>query len=187
MLIAPLAALIITPAVTSLMGGFEDTRWVGKNVSALTAFGLLGTICFPFGAFFYARMRWRQALARNSQAWPTAPGVIQSSKVERRLTKAGTLYRLDVRYAYEFGGRTYQSEALAFAPRWFSDEARVEQLAQKYPADAVVDVHVDPSAPDYAVLETSEDLARQADWRIGVSLTAPLIAMVVVALRNLPG
>jgi hypothetical protein len=96
------------------------------------------------------------------------------------------LYSLAVRYGYQFGGRNYEGETLAFAPRWFSDEARVEQLALKYPANAAVEVRVDPAAPENAVLETSEDLAHQADWRIWLCLTAPLIAFVVVGLRNGP-
>ena len=187
MVVAPLAIVIIMPTAAFLMGAFENFQWVGKNVTALEAFGILGTMCFPFCAFFFARMKWDQVQARDSKASPTAAGVIHSSRVERRLTKSGMHYCLDVRYAYQFGGRTYQGETLAFAPRWFSDEARVEQLALKYRANAAVDVHVDPSAPDNAVLDTSEDLARQADWRIWVSLSAPLIAALVVGLRNLPG
>ena len=187
MVIAPLAAVIITPTAVSLMGGFQESQWVGQNVSALTALGILGTMCFPPAAFFFAKRKWDEAWARYSQSWPTTPGVIQSSQVEKRLTKNGMLYSLAVRYAYQFGGRHYEGETLAFAPRWFSDEDRVEQLAQKYQANAAVEVRVDPEAPDNAVLETSEDLAHQADWRIWLCLTAPPIAMVIVGLRNLPG
>jgi hypothetical protein len=47
MVVAPLAALVITPTAVSLMGGFKESQWVGENVSALTALGILGTMCFP--------------------------------------------------------------------------------------------------------------------------------------------
>lgn len=185
MVAAPLAVVVVTPVAATWVGAFENFRWTGRDASALAALGILGTICFPFAAHFFARMQWHQAAARVSRAWPTVVGVIQSSRVERRRARSLMQHCLEVRYAYEVGGRTYVGDALAFAPRWFADGALVERLARKYPAQAAVQVHVDPSAPDNAVLETSEDFARQADWRIWINLGAPFVGALIAGMRSL--
>ena len=185
MVVAPLAALVVTPVAATWMGAFEDFRWSGRDASALAVLGIMGTICFPFAAHFFARIKWHQAMARDSQAWPTVAGVIQASRVERRRTRSLMQHCLEVHYAYEVGGRTYENSVLAFAPRWFADEAQVQRLARKYPAMGAVQVHVDPSAPDNAVLETSEDFARQADWRIWINLGAPFVGALIAGLRSL--
>lgn len=185
MVLMPLAAAIVTPAAAVWLGAFETFRWTGRDASALATLGIMGTVCFPFAVHFFARMRRDQALARESQAWPTVAGVVQSSQVERQRTRSLMQHCLKVRYAYEVCGRTYEGDTLAFGPRWFVDETKVEQLARKYPARAAVRVHVDPSAPDNAVLETSEDLARQADWRIWINLGAPFVGALIASLRSL--
>lgn len=185
MIALPMAACVITPVAALLVGAFDNFQWSGRTVSSLGAFALMGMICFPVAAYFIARRAWEKVQARDSQAWPAVPGVVQWSKVERKRMRSSVLHSLAVRYRYDVGGRTYEGESLAFAPRWFADGAKVEQLARKYPAGANVMVHVDPAAPDNAVLETSEDLAFQADWRIWISLGAPFIAALIAGLRSL--
>lgn len=183
---APLAALVVTPVVASMMGGFHEAL-IGEQVSAATTFGILGTMCFPVGAYFFARMKLDEALAADSRSWPAVPGVVLSSKVERRVTEDDTLHSLTVSYSYKVGERTYRGDVLAFAPEWIPDEARIRELARKYPASATVEVHVDPNDPEIAVLETTGELAQQNGWRVWLCIGTPLAATLFIGLVNLAG
>jgi len=185
MMALPPAVAILTSAAAALVGAFDNFQWTGQTISAPGVLGLMGTICFPVAAYLFARRKWEQALARDSQAWPTVPGVVQWSQIERKHMRSVVLHSLAVRYRYEVGDRTYEGETLAFAPRWFPDEAKVKRLAGQYATGAKVVVRVDPAAPHNAVLETSEDLARQAAWRIWISLVAPFVAALIASLRSL--
>lgn len=185
-LAAPLAALVATPVVASLMGGFHEAL-IGEAVSAATTFGILGTMCFPIGAYFFVRMKLDQALATESRSWPTVPGVVLSSRVDQRVTEDDTLHSLVVSYSYKVGGQSYQGDVLAFAPQWMPDKAEIEALARKYPANAPVEVHVDPNDPEIAVLETNGELARQNDWRVWLCVGTPLAATLFIAVVNTLG
>ena len=185
-LAAPLAALVATPVAASLMGGFHEAL-VGEAVSAATTFGILGTMCFPLGAYFFARIKLDGARATSSQSWPTVPGVVLSSRVERRDTEDDTLHSLVVSYSYKVGERTYLGDVVAFAPEWIPDKAEIEALARKYPAKAAVPVHVDPNDPEMAVLETTGELARQNGWRVWLCVGTPLAATLFIAVVNTLG
>ena len=180
----PLAALVATPVAASLMGGFTEAL-VGHDVSAATAFGILGTMCLPVGAFFFARMKLDTALALESRSWPTVPGTILSSRTEQRLTEDGTLHSLVLSYTYQAGGRTYRGDLLGFGPDWVPDKELVEELARKYPVGATVAVHVDPDDDEMAVLETTGELADQNGWRVWLCVSVPVLVTAVVAVRNM--
>src|SRR5882672_10280526 len=84
MILGPLVMLVLPLAVVWPLGGFEDFQWIDRPVTFVQSLAILGTMCFPFGAFFYARSRWNQARAHASRAWPTVRGMVQASKIERR-------------------------------------------------------------------------------------------------------
>ena len=183
--IAPFVGAAIPFFATLLLGGFDDFQLVGREPSALTAFGLLGTICFPLAAYFLADRQYKEAMNALARSWPTASGVIRSSSVERRMTGwAAAVWALDVQVAYTVEGRTYTSETLGFAPRFVGNKDLVFRLAEKYPKDAVVTVHYDPASPDMAVLETSDELARSNSWRFWSVFAAPFLVALVVAIRH---
>lgn len=183
---APLVAVVATPVAALLMGGFKEAL-VGEAVSAATTFGILGTMCFPIGAYFFARMRLDEALSTASRSWPTVPGVVLTSRMEQRLTRDGMLHALEVTYSYRVGDRGYLGEGVAFGPHWIPDRSKVEELARKYPAKAAISVHVDPDDPEISVLETDAELAGQNMWRVWICVGVPLVATAFIALRNVLG
>jgi hypothetical protein len=170
---------------TLLLGGFDDFQLVGRDVSALTAFGILGTMCFPFAAHHVADRKHKEAMNALARSWPTAAGVIRSSAVERRMTGwASALWALDVRYDYTVDGRTHSATRLGFAARFVADKELVFRLGEKYPAGAEVTVRYEAGSPEVAVLETDDGLARGNGWRFWLTFGTPFLAALMVAVRQ---
>jgi hypothetical protein len=184
MTVSPCIAFVLPLAAVWLAGGFVDFQWIDYPVTFFQSFAILGAMMFPFAVFYSARSRWNQARARASEAWPTVPGVVETSKVEQRLTKSGIFYKLALSYRYDVDGNGYEGDTAQFGPRRVTAQELIEELAQKYPAGQKVTVHYDPDDPATAVLETSDEMARQNQWQIWFFLAAPLGISIVVAIKN---
>jgi hypothetical protein len=185
MLAGPPLAFVAPLVLMWLLGGFTDFQMVGKPVNFIQAFGILGAICFPFGVYFLARSQMNAVRAGVSQSWPSVPGIVQSSKIEKRLNGVPMMiYRLALTYRYDVDGRPYHGDTVQFGPRWAASRRLIEKLAEKYPGGAAVTVHYDPKDPNVAVLETSDAMAGQDWWRIVALLAAPLLISVFVAIKN---
>ena len=184
MTVGPPAACVLPLAVSWLFGGFVDFQWINQPVTLLQSFAILGAMCFPFAAFFAARNQWNVSRARASVTWPTAPGMVETSKIERRLTKNGTLYRLALTYGYRVDGNSYEGDTVEFGPPRVRAEELIEGLAKKYPAGAKVAVHYDPDDPATSVLETSDEMAWQDQWRIWLLVAAPFLISIFVSIKN---
>ena len=183
-LIAPLLGAALPFFGVLLLGGFDDFQLVGQEASALAAFGLLGTMCFPVAAYHVAERKFREAMNAAARSWPTAPAIIRSSAVERRRSAWSFLWALDVEYVYTVGRRTHTARTLGFAPRFIANEDLILRLSEKYPPEAAVTVHYDATSPDIAVLETSDELARGNEWRFWVSFTVPFLVSLFMAVRH---
>lgn len=180
--LGPALALVGIPVIVRLLGGFENFQMVDKPVTALEAFGILGTMFCPVMAWFYAQMRLEQCQARLAQSWPVAPGKIRTWKmIERRDFRGKLRYRVTVAYDYSVGGLTRRGDTLAFGPPYTTDARVADELTSKYAEDATVEVHYDPAAPSIAVLDCSEDYARERRailWYFGLMLVAlPLLVL----------
>jgi hypothetical protein len=185
-ILGPLAALALPLLAGWLLGAFADFEFMSSRaVTPLQAFTMLGAMLFPCAAFVYAQGEWNRAQAHASRGWPTVPGLVQESRVDSKGTQYGRLYRLVLSYHYDLGHReAYDGDMAAFGPSWVKDREAIEALAQKYPVGAKVTVHYDPDDPKTAVLELSETMARQNDWRVWLFVTFPFALTVVVAIVN---
>ena len=182
---APLLGAALPFFGVLLLGGFADFEMVGKEPSALQTFGLMGTMLFPIAAYKAAQRRYREALNEAARAWPTAPGTIRASSVERRMKGwASAVWALDVEYSYTVNGHSHSSTALGFASRAIADKDLIFSLAEKYPANAAVTVHYDPRSPDVAVLETTDTLAYGNDREIWWPLAIPFLLALFMAVRH---
>jgi uncharacterized membrane protein YqaE (UPF0057 family) len=184
MTVSPAIAFVLPLAAVWLLGGFVDFQWIDYPVTFFQSFAILGAMMFPFAAFYYARGRWNQARALASEAWPTVPGVIETSNVEQRLTRSGIFYKLALSYRYEVDGNGYDGDTAEFGPPRVTAQDLIEELAQKYPAGAKVTVHYDPDDPASSVLETSDEMARQNQWQIWLFAAVPIGLSIVVAIKN---
>jgi hypothetical protein len=185
-LVGPLAGFAFAWSVAALFGGYEDFQLVDKTPTVAQAFGILGMICFPVGAFFYARRKRNEVLADLSRSWPTVPGTVEACDVETRETRYNTLYAVTARYVYEVAGRSYVGEGIGFRTPLISDKALADRMASKYAPGTKVTVHYDPADPENAVLETSGELGRAAgDWRVAICVGAPFGGALGLVLHEL--
>jgi hypothetical protein len=181
----PILACVLPLAIGWLLGAFVDFQWVDKPVNFLQGITILGTMMFPFAAYYAARRRWNEARARASVAWPTVPGKVEQSKIETRQTaRSGTFYRLALIYRYDVGGRDYEGDTVEFGPPRVTNQDLIERLAAKYPVGAPVTVHYDPDAPGDSVLETSDEMARQNMWQVWFFLGMPIVVSILSSIVN---
>lgn len=182
--VGPVVAAVTPPVVVALLGGFDGFHFIGQQVSPAQTMGILGAMLFPFVAYQLLRLKAEEALACVARSWRTARGTVQSVELQARwIWSAGRMYSLRIRYAYEVDGIAYQGDRLAFAPRLLHDWEAVNALYRKYPVQAVVSVHYDPTVPEDAVLETTGAFARHRLRLIWLPLLAPFVVAALIALR----
>lgn len=114
---------------------------------------LLGALALLIGgACLYWALDTR-ATIRASAGWPTASGVVVSSRVKPDSTRIrgggyNRRYDADVRYAYEVAGRRYESSTFVFGtPRSFPDSGAALAEVGAYPPGRTVRVYHDPRDP----------------------------------------
>jgi hypothetical protein len=180
----PVLAGVAMLATGWLLGAFVNFQWVDQPVNFVQGLTILGTICFPFAAFFAARRRWFEAQARASVAWPSVPGKVEQSRIETRQSATGTLYRLALIYRYEVEGQEYEGDTVQFGPRRVTDQDFIKGLAAKYPSGAPATVHYHPDAPGDAVLETSDEMAGKNAWQVWALLGVPILISIIAAVVN---
>ena len=92
--------------------------------------------------------------ARESAAWPTAPGVIQQSSVEyHRGNKGGGTYHAEVMYNFTVGGTTFSGNRVAFGDYDSSNPSHARGIVNRYPQGKAVTVFYSKDKPDVCVLE----------------------------------
>ena len=114
--------------MASIVKSRSEVTFVLVFFTALAIAGILA------GSFFVRDF----ARARASAAWPTADAVVLSQIDESRK---------DIRYAYSFEGRTYQSTR----DRVFIARVMKPSTLDYAPGEAVT-TYVDPKNPSYSVL-----------------------------------
>lgn len=80
---------------------------------------------------------------------------VTSSTVASNHDGDGTTYKPAVSYEYDWGGRTYVSDRVAYGVMGTSDGDYAEAMVAAYPAGAKVEALVDPNEPSEAVLDVS--------------------------------
>lgn len=119
----------------------------------------LTSICFAIFIFIgvvVAGFGVRAILqARESSRWPSVPGIIQSSSVERSSgTKGGTTYKPKIKYTYSVAGTEYTGNLIAFGLANVSAGGKfAEEYIQKYPKGKNVQVFYSPTDCKTSVLE----------------------------------
>jgi hypothetical protein len=121
-------------------------RWSAWLVCALGAFLVVA-----------GYQLWRAG--RESRSYTRARARILRAQVEEiphPSEEGGTKYRPVVRYAFEVGGRTYESDRVAIgapAAPDAADAGDARRLVERFAAGAEVDVWFDPRDPRRSVLE----------------------------------
>jgi hypothetical protein len=124
-----------------------------------------GVIFFSLCSLWTLFMIWdNRRQAGRAKGWPTAEGVIVSSKAGVFTASSGgptrgtrvKLYEPVIEYSYQVNGREYHSTQVSFGARVSTQsQEAAEQRAARYPQGSKVVVHYDPQHASIAVLETS--------------------------------
>jgi len=160
--------------VGAAMGSGMARRSTGTRIY-MTLVGLL--LATSGGIFSW--LMWRSfSRARQIDDWPRVPCAVIESSVESRRDdpewpdSMPQEYRFRVRYAYDWEGRSFESDRYRLrGASWSSGEEQARALVGRYPAGSVAECSVNPGSPEIAVLEGESKAP-------GYSLWFPLIFVV---------
>lgn len=125
----------------------------------LAFFGMGLLFCVFIGREFY--------VGAKTYTWPTVECVILESRVQED-DKAERPYRFQVRYEYQWQGRTYGSDKWSKNGGAYSDYGDAQQLVARYPLDTKAGCFVNPTNPSEALLK------RPSLW-MGFMILLPLV------------
>lgn len=127
------------------------------NNACLFGFFLVAVI----GVWLTLSMMSAWYLSLASLHWPTANGHVITSGVDSGTTTLGDWWAPSVKYKYQVGAKSFQSDMIRFYIPLLRDSAAAEAIRSPYPAGKLVSVYYDPDHPNRSVLEPG---FRQAIW-----------------------
>ena len=157
-------------------------RVVGSAAVAIGVFTAYGTV----------RMRLK---AGQSHTWPTVMGTIVSSELESDVNrhpghKPIETYSAAIRYAYEVGGKAYESDQIQLGGTSETSQPKeFERMVARYPEGKRVKVFYDPADPATATLEPGElgGIFNMAMVAGGFILVGGVIVALTIWGKNLAG
>lgn len=123
--------------------------------------------------------------AEETRHWTPVEALVISSQVltERVTPHSPVKFRADVRYRYTFNGRTFTGSRIRRVDGPTSAKENAESLVATHRAGLVETCFVNPSQPDFAILEHSTRAALYSIW-FPLLFVAGGAGMVVSALRR---
>jgi hypothetical protein len=154
------------------------SRFGWMMAAVLTLFGLLGLVAGLREVY----RGWQ------SEGWPTAQGVVQSSTVQCHKdidNNRGGSFGAEILYRFTVDDRAHTGTRVAFGgTSESSDRTPAQAVADRYPKGASVTVHYRPDDPDVCVLEAGL-AAKTWVWPItGTIFLGAGFALVVVLARR---
>jgi len=132
----------------------------------------------------------RMVRAAESVNWPKAPGVILFSGIDSTISESRdddgaavetTIFSSPLVVEYVVGGRKHYSNTRRFGHLAGSSDANwAQEIAQRYPVGAKVQVSYSPADPDQAVLEPG--ISSEAYWLPASGLVFLLFGLLVVVV-----
>jgi hypothetical protein len=146
--------------------------------------GMLGLALVVMGAAF-TFVLWRSwQRAEETRSWTPVEAVVISSQVltERPTPHSPPKFTADVRYRYTHDGRTFTGTRIRRVDGPSSHKAQAEAVVAENRAGRAVTCFVNPSQPDFAILEHSSRAALYSIW-FPLLFVAGGAGMVWAALR----
>lgn len=165
LIIGGLFGLIGAGICLSGLFGFEQVfGGIGSRVlfRVVTTFGLFAGAAMMVASFSIARR------SRASRQWPSASGVVVSSKILKEVSSSTSntrravtdhQYKPEVAFEYTVHGVQYLSNKVTFVDYSTNSPRYATRVTEKYPEGKVVAVFYDPDDPGNGVLETSAGTA----------------------------
>jgi len=159
----PFILIGLTVAGFSLFGKTRKKRLAGfSKTSAPGALGGRKLVLCLFGIPFFAMgagFCWIAGVSpllesQAAQGWPQVPCTINESFVESHSSSDGTTYSVEIRFTYEWDGKTYHGENYTFGDISSSGKASKEAIVRRYPKGSTSTCFVNPEDPYEAVITT---------------------------------
>lgn len=145
----------------------------------LVAFGVVFLSVVGYFDYGYAQAYRRQA--RAARSFRAVPAIVVSANVwEGGSARRGSMYSPRILTRYEMAGQSYESDRYFFTGDGWSDRASVQDVVDRYPVGATVEVYVDPDDPRSAVLNRTPPDGRAA-WPL-MALTLLPLGLIVYGL-----
>ena len=143
---------------------------------------LFAVICWPISAWFILTGRSYGAQALASEKWPTVPGTVLSSEVDRSKPLFGKDYQYTpkVRFAYEVQGARHEGDTIQFGMMATTTSFQGEEVIRPYPVGGAVTVHYDPADPKMSVLETSAKSGSGRIWGGWIVAAVPFLLILLL-------
>ena len=94
--------------------------------------------------------------AINAKSWPSTQGRVVVSEVKVGCGRGGNQHYPDVRYTYNYGGRSREGRSVAVETDLCGWAATAKEIVAKYPVGHLVTVYVDPNYPSRSALVVGE-------------------------------
>ncbi|MES2920379.1 MAG: DUF3592 domain-containing protein [Verrucomicrobiota bacterium] len=146
------------PSLKTTAPGSAAGRWY---------LAILGLILAFIGGVFVMLMGRSFLRAREMQAWPEVTCVILSSEVEERRhdENSPSEFRQDLSFGYTWKGEAHTGDHLTLrGSPWSSNRGLAEARVAEYPVGMTTTCHIDPAAPDFAVLKTDSLAPGYSIW-----------------------
>lgn len=183
-LFGPVFTLVLIALFAWTIGAFAGKSFVGDNLNPGEAFVVLGAICLPLAAFVFARAEFNRALAVESAAWPTVPGLVTKSEPTSRLTGHGMTYAFDFECSYTVAGQNHRTDRVQFGTGRVGSRDLIDGFVQKYPVNSKVTVRYNPDNPSDAVLENSDEMARDNRSLGWILVIPPPLAALIILIKG---
>jgi len=115
---------------------------------------VLAVLLLVVGGFALFHGFGNRSLAVESKTWPTAPGVIVTSRVVEELSQKSSEWELRVTYSYTVAGTPYTGDVVRSGGFDYRNRKGAEAKLAAYPVGTTVAVRYDPGSPGRAVLES---------------------------------
>lgn len=120
---------------------------------------LFGVPFFAMGVFFC----WMGGVSplldsREARSWPQVPCTITESFVDSHSSSDGTTYSIEIRYTYQWMGRTFHGEQYTFGDTSSSGKSSKQAVVRRYPVGSTATCFVNPDDPYEAVITTDVGL-----------------------------
>lgn len=134
---------------------------------------------FTYGLY----VAWQKA--EETRRWTPTPCRIISARVvtERPTPHSDPEHVPEIRYRYDFGGRTYTGDHIKRVDGPTAHETEAQKRVEAYPVGTETTCWVNPAKPDHAVLQHSSRAALYSIW-FPLLFVAGGIGMAWNALRR---
>lgn len=144
----------------------------------------MGLFFVGLGSLFVLFLWAAYQKAKAMDVWIETPAeILRSEVIDWRSTKyTNAEFKADLRYRYEFGGKSYESTQIKIADGPSGERKRIEKKIKPYPAGSTVSAFVNPANPAQAVLKRNTKAAIYTVWFPMIFVIGG-IGVIVSALR----